>query len=220
MLSNIRIDNVSGDTVTAFLNGKSYTVQNGEKLNIDAVEKGGYELRIHRTCLPTESEDMHENNTGITEKIRGDEKNLHTQLDGMFFVNVNASKAVLTVEKKVLLKEKFGMDVIFSGYSLTASGAKVENVSEVFANKSEKKKFILHHLKEAFVPVGIVGIIVTLVGLFALGGNIIGSVITVGGTKMTYPWSIGLLAVGLGFVIYTAVSLANTFKYVKKYNNK
>ena len=52
----------------------------------------------------------------------------------IFNVDVNASKAVLTVDKKMLLKDKFGLDVIFSGYSLTVSGAKVENSTEVFAN--------------------------------------------------------------------------------------
>ena len=220
-MSNIRIDNVSGDTVTVFLNGNSYVVQNGEKMNIEAVEKGSCEIRIHRTCIPTESENPNENTGGgIAEKVKNNEKNLHTQLDGIFNVDVNASKAVFTVDKKLLLKDKFGLDVIFSGYSLTVSGAKVENSTEVFANKSEKKKFILHHLKEAFVPVGLVGIIVLLVGIFALGGNIIGNVITVGGTKMTYPWSVGLLAAGLGFNGYTVIALVNSLKTARKYTEK
>ena len=220
-MANIRIDNFSGDTINIIFNGKTYTVQDEEKLTIEAVEKGLHEITVHRTRVPMESPDFHENeNAGLAEKVQKGDNNQHVQLDSIFTVNINASKAVLTVETKVSLKNKFGMDALFSGYSVNVSGAKLEAQRDTFSNSSVRKKFLQHHIKEAMLPVGIIGIILLFVGILAIYGNIINNLIVFGETKLTYPWSIGLTAVALGFCIYTVISLVNIFRTAKIYDEK
>lgn len=219
-MANLRIDNLSGDTITVFFDGKTYTVSEDEKLPVDAVEKGRHTVRIHRSRVPYETEDYNESgHTDIADKIQKQEKSLHTQTDGIFEIDINSSKAVLTVNPEFIAKDKMGMDVIFSGYSLTVTGAKVESKKAVFANKKIRKKFILHHIKEAFLPVGGGGILLFLMGLIALSSNFAGKTINIGGHDFTYPWSIALTAVGFGFICYCAAVMFNTLTTAKKYKD-
>lgn len=211
---------MSGDTVTVSVDGKEYVIGDEEKFYIDAVEKGSRRLCIHRTRVPQETADSHEkNNADISEKFGENEKSFYAQLDTVFDMDVNSSKAVITVHSNARLNDRPGMDVVFSGYSVTVSGGKIENERQVFANKKIKKGFISHHLKEALIPVGLIGLILLFMSIFALHGNIVGKELTIGGTKFTYPWSIGLAAVSAGLLIYTAVTVANIFLTAKKYKD-
>lgn len=220
-MANLRIDNLSGDTITVCFCGKEYTVVDEEKVTVDAVEKGVHEMRVHRTRVPMETADSHEaGQLDIKEKAEKSERSLHTQLDAVFDVNINASKTVVTVRTKVRAKEKVGIDVIFSGYSIETSGGKVENFQLIFANKNVRKNFIFHHIKDAFLPVGAGGIILLIMGIIALSQNLIGKSINIGGQNFSLPWSIGLLAVSLGFVGYTVFVIVHVLKTAKTFSKK
>lgn len=217
-MSNVKIENYSGDTVNVIFNGETYTLQDEERITVDALEKGMYDVRVHRARIPMETEDSHEiQNAKFSEKMERTEQSQHVQLDGMFSVNVNSTKAVLTVKTKVRAKEKFGIDAIFSGYTLEVTGAKVENERQIFPSDKMKKKFIRHQLKEAFLPVGVGGIFLLLLGFIALGANIAGKTVNIGGQDFSYPWSIGLTAVGLGFIGYTVFVIINIFKNADRF---
>ena len=217
-MANVRIDNFSGDTVICFFNGREYTLADEERVTVDAAEKGEYELRVHRGRIPMETEDVHETqNMDISERMQNSEKSLHTQLDGIFKVEINSTKAVLTVNTKVRAKEKSGLDVLYSGYSLEVTGAKTDGGRQVFANEGIRKGFIRHQLKEAFVPAGFVSIFLLILGSIALHANIIGKTVNIGGRDFTYPWSIGLMALALGFAGYTAYVIIYSLTEAKKY---
>ena len=220
-MANLRIDNLSGDTVTVLFCGKEYTVADEEKVTVEAVEKGVHEMRVHRTRVPMETADSHEaEQLDIKEKAEKSERSLHTQLDAVFDVNINASKTVVTVRTKVKAKETVGIDVIFSGYSVETSGGKVENFRLIFANKNVKKRFINNQLKEALLPIGLGGIILLVMGIFALRGNITGNPINIGGRIFSLPWSIGLTAVGLGFEGYALYVIIYSLKIAKQFDEK
>ena len=51
-MANLRIDNLSGDTITVFLDEKSQMVEEDGRATFDALEKGSHTLRIHRTRVP------------------------------------------------------------------------------------------------------------------------------------------------------------------------
>ena len=220
-MPSIRIDNYSGDMITVFVDGKSYDIQDNEKQYTEQLEKGKHEICVHRTRIPMESTDYHEsNNDSFSEKIQKNDKSLHSQLDGIFYVKTESSKMVITVNNKASLNDRLGLDVLFSGYSVTVTGGKIESEKHVFSNSSIKKGFLKYHLKEAFFPVGIGGLIIFIMGLYGLNGNIMGKTMNFGGTEFTYPLSIGVSIVGLGFIVYTIIVVINIIKTYKKYDNK
>ncbi len=217
-MSNVKIENFSGDTVNVIFNGETYTLRDEERVSVEALEKGVYDVRVHRARIPMETEDFHEaQNAKFSERMEKSDKSQHVQLDGLFSVDINSTKAVLTVKTKVQAKEKFGIDAFFSGYTLEAAGSKVENARQVFSSEGIKKGFIRHQIKEAFLPVGAGGIFLLILGFIALGANIAGKTVNIGGQDFTYPWSVGLVAVGLGFVGYTVFVIVSIFKNANKF---
>lgn len=220
-MANIRIDNLSGDTIVVYFDGNEYIICDEEKFTVEAIEKGEHNVRVHRARIPMETEDYHEVDKGdIKANAEKADRSFHTQLDAVFDVDINSRKSVITVRTKVKAKEKLGVDVIFSGYSVETSGAKVENFRLIFANKNVRKKFISHHIKDAFLPVGAGGIFLLIMGIIALSQNLIGKSVNIGGQDFSLPWSIGLLAVSLGFVGYTVFVIAYVLKIAKIFSKK
>lgn len=216
-MANIRIDNYSGDTVTVIFDGRQEIIADEAHLTFDAAEKGRHSLCIHRTRLPFESADTHETENEIKSPFGETEKSLHTQLDLAADIDLNSSKSVITVKNTVSAKEGMGMDAIFSSYSLTVTGARIENEARAFANSSVQKKFKSRHLKNLFFPVGAGGLAILLIGLFALVMHLTGNTVNVGGTEFTLPWSLALSAVGIAINVYTGLCLKNILDTVKKY---
>ena len=72
-------------------------------------------------------------------------------------------------------------------------------------------------MKSAFFPIGLGIIIFTAVFLFALAANISGDPITLGGREFTYPWTFGLLAIDLVFIVYFTLMIVNILSTIKKY---
>lgn len=216
-MANIRIDNACDDAITVCLDGTEYFVPEDESVTVSAVEKGVHTATVSRPRLIGDSESAEESGDSITSKLAHDEKSQYVQLSSTFTIDVNATKSVWTLKKKVLLAEKNGLDALFSGFDVEISGGRLTGIKDSFATDEVEKKFMKKQLSEAFFPIGIGIIIFTVVGLFALAANIAGAPITLGGREFTYPWTFGLLAIDLGFAIYFFVMLKNIFSAKKKY---
>lgn len=217
-MAGVRIDNMSDDSITIHFNSQEYVLADEESVTVSGIEKGKYILRVHRTRVPRVTADTH-NNTEKVFSINTDsvDQSVHTQLDGIFEIEINSVKAVITVRKDILAVEKFVTDALFSGYSLNVTGAKELSKSKSFANDAVKKKFIKHQLKNAFLPIGIGGIVFLLLGIMALVSNLSGKTMEFSSHEFTMPWAIGLLAVGLACFVYVAVVIIKTVTTVRKF---
>ena len=215
----MKIDNFSGDTVIVCFKGEKYTLKDEERITVENIEKGTYDVRVHRARIPMETEDYHEptDSTDFMARTEKAERSQHVQLDTVFSVEINSNKSVLTVKTKVKAKEKFGIDAIFSGYSLEISGGKLGGHRHIFPNKKMRKSFISHQVKEAMIPVGFGGIFLLILGIIALCTNLAGKTVNIGGQDFSYPWSIGLTAIGLGFIGYTVFVIVNVMKNAKRF---
>ena len=216
-LANIKIDNFSGDTVTVFLGEKSETVEDGGKISFDFPAKEKLSLKIHRARVPLESEaDQEIQNKTFLEEMQGRDKSLHTPLDYIAKLSPDSSKVTITIKSDVRHREGRGLDAVFASYSLTATGAKIEEERKAFANSGVKKRFLSHHLKNAFFPVGIGGIILLLIAIFSLVFAVSGNPINLGGTVFTIPWALALSAVAVLICVYFSLCVANVMKTAKR----
>lgn len=219
-MANIRFDNFTDDAVTVFLDGEKYDIADGERVTAEMVEKGSHQIRVHRSRIPMESEDIHKTDaTDFEGNFRREEQSLHTQLDGVFTVEINSAKAVVTLKTKVREDSRLGMDTLFSGYEILTSGAKVTDSKEIFAGKSVKKKYVSHQLREAFLPVGFIGIALLFMGLAALTANLKGGTVNLGGMDLKLPLTIILLAVSVGMIGYSIFVIVRSLKVAKKFHN-
>lgn len=216
ILANIIIDNLSGDTVTVFLDGNTQTVEDDGRVTFDSLEKGEHTLRVHRTRVPLETASLQsEQEKSFEEQMTGKNKSLHTPLDYVTEINLNSSKAVLTVKPDITAKEGKGLDVIFASYSVTATGAKVENGHRIFANSSVKKSFVSNGIKNTLFPTGICGMIVFFMAIVSLVCAFAGKPINLGGTVFTLPWALGLTAVSVAVCGYAVFCIINVIKTAK-----
>ncbi len=215
-MANIRIDNLSGDTVTVFLDGNPQTVEDDGRVTFDSLEKGEHTLRVHRTRVPLETASLQsEQEKSFQEQMEGKNKSLHAPLDYVTEINLNSSKAVLTVKPDITAKEGKGLDVIFASYSVTATGAKVENGHRIFANSSVKKSFVSNGIKNTLFPTGICGMIVFFMAIVSLVCAFAGKPINLGGTVFTLPWASGLTAVSAAVCGYAVFCIINVIKTAK-----
>lgn len=217
ILANIRIDNLSGDTVTVFLDEMQQTVEEDGRVTFDSLEKTVHTLRIHRTRVPLETATFQsEQEKSFQEQIEGNSKSLHTPLDYVTEIDLNSSRAVITVKSDVTAKEGKGLDVIFASYSVTATGAKIENGYKTFANSAVKKSFVSYGIKNTLFPTGVCGIIVLLLAIVSLVCAIAGNPIDLGGTEFTLPWASGLTAVSVAVCGYAIFCIINVIKTAKE----
>lgn len=200
-----------------FLDERCETIEDDGRVTFDALEKGIHSLRIHRARVPLESSDLHdEQQKTITEEIQSQDKTLHAPLDCFATVELDSSKAVITVRSDITSKEERGLDVIFASYSLSSSGARIKNERKAFANETVKKRFLSHHIGSAFFPVGIGSIIVFIVAVLSLVFAASGKPINLGGTVFTLPWALALAAVAVAFFAYFAVLMANIIRTARR----
>ena len=216
-MASIRIDNLSSDTVTVFLDGQETIIEEDGRFTFDALEKGKHTLRVHRTRTPYESNSSEKAEKDNPFPFFGEEKSLHTPLDYIAELDLNSSKAVLTLKSDITSAEGKGLDAIFTSYTVIPAGAKTESERKVFANNNIKKAFLSHHLKSAFFPTGLCSSVIFIIGIVSLFSAINGNPIDVGGTKFTMPWAIALVAVALALVAYTTYCLLRIFKKSKEF---
>lgn len=214
-LANIRIDNLSSDTVTVFIDSSQAVIEDEGRVTFDSLEKGLHTLRIHRTRVPYESGGTNSGEENKTPFGSAD-KSLHTQLDYIAEIDLNSSKAVLTVKSEITSAEGRGLDAIFASYSVTPTGAAVCRERKVFANANVEKSFRSHHIKSTLFPTGVCSLAVFIISIVSLICAANGQPIDIGGTKFTLPWAIALLTVGTGFVGYSAYCIFRILKKVKE----
>lgn len=208
-MPSLRIDNLSGDTITAFLDGEYYSVEEDEKLTVENVEKGMHTLIIHRTRIP-------QSTTENPEPLKGEESECY-QLDGIFEINVSSGKCVVTVKKNISAYYKIGLTAVFSGYRIEISGGELINTDENFANTEIRKRFSKNQLKEAFMPVGIGALIFLIIAVYSMHGIISGAPVKISDRLMTLPWALGAVAVTLGCFAYIIIVLVKSKRIEKKY---
>lgn len=218
-MANIRIDNLSGDTVTVFVDAEQQIVEEDGRVTFDSLEKGNHILRIHRTRVPLETAFLQNaQEKSFEEQISGNNKSLHSPLDYVTTLDLNSSKAVVTVSSDITALEGNGLDVIFASYTVTTTGAKVEKGYKTFANSSVKKNFISHNIKNTLFPTGICGIIILFLAMVSLVFAVAGNPINLGGTVFTLPWASGLTAVAIAICAYVIFCITNVIKTAKKFS--
>lgn len=215
-MANIRIDNASEDALNVELDGKEYYISEDESLTVPNVEKGIHRLTVFRTKRIAVADGKNED-SDLTAKLSRDEESQYVRLKGTFEIDINSSKSVWTVRQKSLLTEKTGVDALFSGCEVEVGGGRIVEEKQSFADEKSRKSFLKKQLKNAFFPIGLGIIIFTAVFLFALAANISGDPITLGGREFTYPWTFGLLAIDLVFIVYFTLMIVNIISTIKKY---
>lgn len=215
-MANIRIDNASEDALSVELDGKEYYISEDESLTVPNVEKGTHRLSVFRTKRVA-ANDGKEEDGDPTAKLSRDEESQYVRLKSLLVIEINSSKSVWTVRQKSLLTEKTGVDALFSGCEVEVGGGRIVEEKQSFADEKSRKSFLKKQLKNAFFPIGLGIIIFTAVFLFALAANISGDPITLGGREFTYPWTFGLLAIDLVFIVYFTLMIVNIISTIKKY---
>ena len=215
-MANIRIDNASEDALNVELDGKEYYISEDESLTVPNVEKGTHRLSVFRTKRVA-ANDGKEEDGDPTAKLSRDEESQYVRLKSLLVIEINSSKSVWTVRQKSLLTEKAGVDALFSGCEVEVGGGRIVEEKQSFADEKSRKSFLKKQLKNAFFPIGLGIIIFTAVFLFALAANISGDPITLGGREFTYPWTFGLLAIDLVFIVYFTLMIVNILSTIKKY---
>lgn len=215
-MANIRIDNASEDALNVELDGKEYYISEDESLTVPNVEKGTHRLSVFRTKRVAANDGKKEDGDP-TSKLSRDEESQYVRLKSLLVIEINSSKSVWTVRQKSLLTEKTGVDALFSGCEVEVGGGRIVEEKQSFADEKSRKSFLKKHLKSAFFPIGLGIIIFTAVFLFALAANISGDPITLGGREFTYPWTFGLLAIDLVFIVYFTLMIVNIISTIKKY---
>ena len=215
-MANIRIDNASEDALNVELDGKEYYISEDESLTVPNVEKGTHRLSVFRTKRVAANDEKKEDGDP-TAKLSRDEESQYVRLKSLLVIEINSSKSVWTVRQKSLLTEKTGVDALFSGCEVEVGGGRIVEEKQSFADEKSRKSFLKKHLKNAFFPIGLGIIIFTAVFLFALAANISGDPITLGGREFTYPWTFGLLAIDLVFIVYFTLMIVNILSTIKKY---
>ena len=215
-MANIRIDNASEDALNVELDGKEYYISEDESLTVPNVEKGTHRLSVFRTKRVAANDGKKEDGDP-TAKLSRDEESQYVRLKSLLVIEINSSKSVWTVKQKSLLTEKTGVDALFSGCEVEVGGGRIVEEKQSFADEKSRKSFLKKQLKNAFFPIGLGIIIFTAVFLFALAANISGDPITLGGREFTYPWTFGLLAIDLVFIVYFTLMIVNILSTIKKY---
>ena len=215
-MANIRIDNASEDALNVELDGKEYYISEDESLTVPNVEKGTHRLSVFRTKRVAANDEKKEDGDP-TAKLSRDEESQYVRLKSLLVIEINSSKSVWTVKQKSLLTEKTGVDALFSGCEVEVGGGRIVEEKQSFADEKSRKSFLKKHLKNAFFPIGLGIIIFTAVFLFALAANISGDPITLGGREFTYPWTFGLFAIDLVFIVYFTLMIVNIISTIKKY---
>ena len=220
-MANIRIDNFSGDGITVILDGQIQTVGEDERVTFNSLEKGTHSLQIHRTRIPLETVvPTAQQEQTPQEKMETSQQSIHTYLDLSAEIELDSSKAIIAVKSDISAGEGKGLDVIFSSYSVTATGAKIKNESKVFANKKIGKDFVSKHIRKLMFPIGICSAAILAIAVVALVSAIGGNPIDVGGTTFTLPWSAGFLLIATAFAVYTIICTATILSTAKKYRIK
>lgn len=212
----IRIENKSDDDVIICLDGEEKELADGESALFENKSKGEHKLSVHRKRILKESVPLSEAPKGLEAAREKDSKpGSHVQLDASVSFDVNSSKAMLTLLQDIKGIETLHEDVIFVGYSAELAGAKLISKKDTFASEKIRKTYLFQQLKGAFLPVGLVGFIITVLGALFTAINLHGDKITIGSQQVSLARSLLLLAGGLLAFGYFCVNVYKIRKRAK-----
>lgn len=213
-MPTIKVENKSDDDIIITLDNEEKELADGESVFFENKSRGNYSVRIHRKRVPRETVNEAEAPKGLEAAKERDEKpGSHIQLDGVVNFEVNSSKATVAVVQDIKGIETLHEDVIFAGYTAELSGAKLIEKNDFFASEKIRKAYIFQQLKGAFLPVGLAGIVVTILGA-------VFSIMNMAGAKVHFLMSDvslnrSLLLLG-GGVIVTVYFIINVYKIMKR----
>ena len=212
----IRIENKSDDNVIICLDGEEKELTDGEAALFEDKSRGEHKLHIHRKRVPKENIPASEALQGLEAMREKDSKpDSHVQLDADISFDVNSSKASLTLLQDIKGIETLHEDVIFVGYNAELAGAKLISKKDTFASEKIRKTYLFQQLKGAFLPVGLVGFIITALGAVFTAINLNGDRIMIGSQQMSLARSLLLLAGGVLAFGYFCVNVYKIRKRAK-----
>ena len=216
-MSTLRIDNKSEDDILITLDGKDHELRDGESISLDSVEKGIHNIVFHRKRIPKETMFDIDKPKGLDAMKNADEKpGSHIQLDTSVEFEIISSKAAVTVFKKVTGIETLQEDAILVAYKTEISGAKNISLKDSFANSRIKRTYILQQLKNAFLPVGAVGIVAFLLGFISLMMILSGTVLKLGDTNISKTSAILVTAAGAAILIFFIINVIKILNRAKE----
>lgn len=208
-MPTVKVENKSDDDIIITLDGEEKELSDGESIFFENKDKGNHQIIIHRKRVPRETLSGDEPK-GLDAVAKQNEKpGSHIQLDSEIVFCVNSSKTVVDVVQDIKGIETLHEDVIFVGYTAELAGANFISKSDRFASKAIKKNYVFQQMKGAFLPVGLVGIIILFIGaLFSLA-NLSGGVIKFGSNEIGTMRSVMLF---IGGVLVTGYFIVNVLK--------
>lgn len=216
-MSTLRIDNKSEDDILIILDGIEHELRDGESISLDSVEKGIHNIVFHRKRIPKETMFEGDKPKGLDAIKHADEKpGSHIQLDTSVEFEIISSRAAVNVFKKVTGIETLNEDAILVAYKAEISGAKNISAKDSFANGKIKRTYILQQLKNAFLPVGAVGIIAFLLGFISLMMILSGTVLKLGDTNVSKTSAILVTAAGFAVLIFFIINVIKILKRAKE----
>ncbi len=216
-MSTLRIDNKSEDDILITLDGKDHELRDGESISLDSVEKGIHNIVFHRKRIPKETMFDIDKPKGLDAMKNADEKpGSHIQLDTSVEFEIISSKAAVTVFKKVTGIETLQEDAILVAYKTEISGAKNISLKDSFANSRIKRTYILQQFKNAFLPVGAVGIVAFLLGFISLMMILSGTVLKLGDTNISKTSAILVTAAGAAILIFFIINVIKILNRAKE----
>lgn len=199
----IKIENKSDDDIIVALDGKEFDLANGEDFLLENMQKGEHSITVHRKRIPRETAEKSSEPKGFEAIKTADEKpGSHVQLDSIITFDTLSSKSVVTVLQEIKGVETLHEDAVFVGYKAELSGAKIISKQDRFASEGVKKAYLTQQIKDAVLPVGIVGTLALVLGLiFLLLIVFNGAAVKVGGRSITAPYA-GLVTAG-GMLVFS-----------------
>ncbi len=208
----IKIENRSGDDVVLNFLSQDIELADGEDISFENSESNEYSIVVNRKRIPQElQEDKPRKKFSIYEE---DSKPAsHIQLKYSADFETISSKAVITIEENVKMFDTLHEDVLFAGYKLGVSGAKILRGKDSFATEKIKKEYLSKQIKGAVFPVGIVGFIVMIIGIYCLLSALDGTLVKIFQNEIT-KGSASLVTVG-GIAVF-GVFISNMIKILKR----
>ncbi len=209
---SVKFENRTNDDIIISFQNQQKTISVGDDFSFEAVEGKDFILKVERKRIPTEyTQPKAKKKFSIYED--GDKPASHVQLKSEFELEAISTHVVITVEESVSLFDTLHEDVLFSAYKLSFLGAKQKSQKDYFANEQVKRSYITTQVKSAVFPVGLVGIIVAVIGLYCLINALNGNLIKIFQNEVS-NMSAGVLTVG-GIAV-TGVFVSNIIKIFKR----
>ena len=207
----VEIKNKSGDIVIVSFFGSEIEIENEACVNIETSEKSG-SITVIRKRIPQEfTEEKQRKKFSIYEDESKPACRVQLKLTAQ--IELDADDAVIEIQEKVSVADTLHEDVLFAGYDLTADGGTVKFKKDSFANADVKKEYLSKQIKSTVFPVGIIGVAVTVVGLYCLISAMGGDLVKIFDNEVTK--SSGALVL-LGGAAVFGVFVSNMIKIFKR----